>query len=362
MFSHRPPRYHSDSKTWQLRKMKLSDFDYRLPPELIAQRPLASRDRSRMLIVRRGEGSIASSHFYELPSLLGKGDCLVVNNSKVIPARLVGRKDTGGTVELLLVSKKESLDPSRQTWEVLLKRAKKIRSGMRIAFGELCEAFIAGRASEKKWLVTFIAPGGFDRFLDHFGRPPLPPYIKRMSDKADAMAYQTVYAFVPGSVAAPTAGLHFTQEILERLADRGVSSVSVTLHVGYGTFSPIETPLVEDHIMEDEHYEIGEEAADAINLSARVVAVGTTSTRVLESASDENGRIRPSSSNTGLFIYPGYRFKRVDALLTNFHLPRSSLYLLVCAFAGKDLVEKAYEKAIAERYRFYSYGDCMLIL
>lgn len=342
--------------------MRLEDFDYNLPARCIAQYPLEMRDQSRMLVVNRCDGSITDGFFHQLPFFLRKDDVLVVNNSKVIPARLMGSKQTGGIIEILLLAKKDAPSPSCQTWEVLLKRAKRVHKGMRIRFNDDCEGLIMDRVSEKKWLVTFTTLGSFDQFLERFGTPPLPPYIKRKNTDSDIRTYQTVYADVPGSIAAPTAGLHFTREILDRLTGGGVPIIPVTLHVGYGTFSPIATPIVEDHIMDEEYYEIGVEAAGTINKAARVVAVGTTSTRVLESASTTSGKIRASSSCTRLFIYPGYQFKRVDALLTNFHLPRSSLYLLVCAFAGKDLIEKAYTMAIASEYRFFSYGDCMLIL
>lgn len=315
-----------------------------------------------MMIVNRRTQKLIHGRFQDLPELLGPGDVLVVNDSKVLPARLTGRKETGGTAEILLLEKRKTVSPSCEVWETIVKRGKRIRTGMRVQFGDAGEAVVGERLTEKKWLITFTARESFSWFLETIGRPPLPPYIKRDIDPDDATMYQTVYARWPGSIAAPTAGLHFTEESLSRIEDTGAAIASVTLHVGYGTFSPITSPVVEDHVMDEEYYEIGADASSRINGAGRVIAVGTTSTRVLESTSDENGKVSPTSARTRLFIYPGYRFRRVDALLTNFHLPRSSLYLLVCAFAGKELMEKAYAEAVARAYRFYSYGDCMLIL
>ncbi len=345
--------------------MRLKDFDYHLPEELIAQRPCTQRDHSRMMVVKKQTGAVEYKKFYDLPDYLQKGDVLVINDSKVIPARLTGRKATGGIIEILLLSRKCKASEPLQTWEVLLKPAKRVAAGTTIRFDEGCEAQIIERISDKKWIVTFRTNPEFDHFLEKYGRAPLPPYIKRsnsIKSPEDADRYQTIYAMSPGSVAAPTAGLHFSQSVLETLKKKGVRIVSVTLHVGYGTFLPIVTDAVEKHVMEEEFFEISPKAAEMINAAERVIAVGTTSTRVIESAADETGKIKSSSAHTGLFIYPGYRFKRVDAMITNFHLPRSSLYLLVCSFAGRDLIEKAYNQAIDNRFRFYSYGDCMLIL
>jgi S-adenosylmethionine:tRNA ribosyltransferase-isomerase len=344
--------------------MKLEEFDYALPEELIAQKPAAVRDLSRMMVVDRRTGRIDVAAFRDLPGCFGPGDVVVVNDSRVFPARLSGRKETGGLIEiLLLVHSKESLG---ETWEVLLRPAKRVAVGTVITFADDCRATITGRISEKRWLLRFTTSIPFDDFLARQGRAPLPPYIKRKRDRSpsveDLERYQTVYARVKGSVAAPTAGLHFTPEILESLQTRGTEIVPVTLHIGYGTFLPIETEHVEDHVMEEELFTLGEEAARKVNEAARVIAVGTTATRVLESVADADGRITPGSGSTGLYVYPGYRFRRVDALLTNFHLPKSSLFLLVCAFAGRELIQEAYETAIANRFRFYSYGDCMLIL
>ena len=346
--------------------MKIKDFDYQLPEGLIAQEPCPKRDQSRMMVIARREGTISHGIFETFPGLLEKGDVLVLNNSRVIPARLTGKKETGGKVEVLLLSRKNAATPREQTWEALLSPAKGIRPGAELRFAEGCEVKVIGRVTEKKWLLTFTTSLPFDEFVDRAGKPPLPPYIKRKGNQekylADRERYQTIYARVPGSVAAPTAGLHFSHEVMAALKSRAVSMAQVTLHVGYGTFSPVEAEQVEDHRMEEESFEISEEAAEMINKARRVIAVGTTCTRTLESAADAGGRIIPGCASTQLFIYPGYRFKRVDALLTNFHPPQSTLYLLVCAFAGQALIQEAYCQAIKENYRFYSYGDCMLIL
>jgi S-adenosylmethionine:tRNA ribosyltransferase-isomerase len=346
--------------------MRLEDFDYQLPEERIAQHPCLKRDHARMMVVNRTTGDIVHDVFLNLPDYLKKEDTLVVNDSKVIPARLIGKKETGGLIEILLLSNKFDGISNGSTWEALLRPARRVRPGTRIFFDVECEAVIVSRTSDKKWLITFSPRTDFNRFLSQFGRAPLPPYIKRKQDdperSIDIESYQTVYARMPGSVAAPTAGLHFSHHVLTALREKGIVTAPVTLHVGYGTFLPIETDHVEEHRMEEEYYEISEDAAVRINNARHVIAVGTTSTRVIESAADEKGRVMPLSFRTDLFIYPGYRFKRVNSLLTNFHLPRSSLFLLVCAFAGKDLIQRAYRQAIDHRYRFYSYGDCMLIL
>ncbi len=342
--------------------MRTEDFYYTLPEELIAQKPCERRDHARMMVVDRKRGIFECRYFYELPAFLERDDLLVVNNSRVIPAKLTGKKDTGATIELLLL--REENAPA--TWEVLLRPAKRVRVGTRISFDGRSWAEIVERISDKKWIIRFHPESGFDSFLETFGGAPLPPYIKRgrgkTPDPVDLQRYQTIYAKNPGSVAAPTAGLHFSPEILDALRRREIGIAEVTLHVGYGTFLPIETRDVEDHTMESESFEISEEAAERINAARRVVAVGTTSIRTLESAADAEGEVRAGKGKTSLFIYPGYRFKAVDRVLTNFHLPASSLFLLVCAFAGSDLMRRAYAKAIEEKFRFYSYGDCMLIL
>jgi S-adenosylmethionine:tRNA ribosyltransferase-isomerase len=346
--------------------MKLEEFDYHLPKELIAQEPISVRDESRMMVLHRNTGACDIRTFSELPEHFGPGDAIVVNDSRVFPARLIGRKETGGLIEILLLTQKSAEEKSEETWEVLLRPAKRVQVGMVIAFDSGCRATILKRLSEKQWLLDFQTAIPFDDFLALYGRAPLPPYIKRQRNRSrsekDLERYQTVYARVKGSVAAPTAGLHFTGEVLDRLNCREVAIAPVTLHVGYGTFLPIETDHVEDHLMEEERFTLGEETSRKVNDATRVIAVGTTATRVLESVADEQGKVRPVSGSTHLYIYPGYRFRRVDALLTNFHLPKSSLFLLVCAFAGRDVMLKAYGIAIENRFRFYSYGDCMLIL
>ncbi|MBP7341483.1 MAG: tRNA preQ1(34) S-adenosylmethionine ribosyltransferase-isomerase QueA [Smithellaceae bacterium] len=346
--------------------MKLKDFTYPLPEELIAQHPRPERDASRMMRLNRREKSLLDSRFAALPDFLAAGDVLVVNDSRVIPARLYGKKKTGAILEILLLSRKDTSGQT-QLWEVLARPGKRIREEDTIDLGHGAKGAVVARLSEKKWLMSFCAPDGFDAHLERFGRAPLPPYIKRKKSAdpdqaADRDRYQTVYARPAGSIAAPTAGLHFTENVLAALRSRGVQIASVTLHVGIGTFLPIEAENVEDHVMQKEYFEISEEAARIINAACRVIAVGTTSTRTLESAADRDGRVRPQSGETGLYIYPGYAFKRVDGLLTNFHLPQSSLFLLVSAFAGTDFIREAYDRAVKQRYLFYSYGDCMLIL
>lgn len=345
--------------------MKLQDFSYNLPDELIAQRPREKRDQSRLLFVNRDKHETTDFSFFQLPDLLQSGDVLVINDSKVIPARLFGRKTTGGILEILLLTRKKEGDFT-QTWEALIRPAKRLHERDIIHLGNRCEAKVSARLSDKKWLLEFSAPEGFDAYLQQHGRAPLPPYIKRKKDEqpdiTDLERYQTVYAQNPGSIAAPTAGLHFTDDVLLRLKAKGIQIAPVTLHVGYGTFLPIETQDIENHVMEPEYFEISDESARLINNARRIIAVGTTSTRTLESAVNPEGIVDVQSGFTNLFIYPGYEFKRINGLLTNFHLPESSLFLLVCAFAGTDLIKKVYARAVANRYMFYSYGDCMLVL
>lgn len=346
--------------------MKLDAFDYHLPEELIAQEPAGVRDRSRMMVVRRDTGTCDIRTFSDFPEHFGRNDVIVVNDSRVFPARLIGGKETGGMIEILLLARQNIEEVPGETWEALLRPAKRVRAGMTITLEGGCRVTILRRLSEKRWLLGFSTDLPFDDFLARYGRAPLPPYIKRRKNRprseSDLERYQTVYARVNGSVAAPTAGLHFTPEALDRLSDRGAAIAPLTLHVGYGTFVPIETDRAEDHVMEEERFRLGEESALKINGAERVVAVGTTSTRVLETVADAQGKVRPTSGSTRLYIYPGYRFRCVDALLTNFHLPKSSLFLLVCAFAGHDVMQNAYRLAVENRLRFYSYGDCMLIL
>lgn len=342
--------------------MKLAEFDYNLPGELIAQAPAGARDESRLMRLDRKTGEIRTALFKDLPRFLRKDDLLVVNDSRVVPCRLYGRKGTGAEIEILLLRKH-----GEAVWEALLRPGKRVRENTILHFGpEISgEAKVVKKISDKAWLLEFRTETDFETFLRIKGRAPLPPYIKRsaQNDAArDLERYQTVYARVPGSVAAPTAGLHFTRDVLGQLGDRGVGIAEITLHVGYGTFLPITAENVEEHEMEEEFFEIGEQSAAAINRAPRVIAVGTTSTRVLESVSDEKGQVKAAGGSTKLFIYPGYRFKRVEGLITNFHLPKSSLFLLAAAFAGKENLLRAYETAIREKFRFYSYGDCMLII
>ncbi|MFL6283152.1 MAG: tRNA preQ1(34) S-adenosylmethionine ribosyltransferase-isomerase QueA [Pyrinomonadaceae bacterium] len=352
--------------------MHISEFDYELPEELIAQHPLGRRDASRMLVVNRAEGSRRDGSFSEFPSELREGDCVAVNNTRVFPARLEGRREpTGGRVELLLVRRREDLEG--ETWEALARPARRLDAGSRITFGDgrLRAEVISATDDGARRVVRFHAEGDFAALLEEFGRMPLPPYIKRESEDLaardeDRERYQTVYAASSGAIAAPTAGLHFTPEVFERLRERGASVAELTLHVGYGTFAPVRAEDLSTHSVAPESFEISAEAADALNETrargGRVVAVGTTTVRALESSADERGRISAGRGETGLTITPGYRFRATDAMLTNFHLPRSSLLVLVSAFAGRDLVLAAYRHAVGAGYRFYSYGDCMLVV
>lgn len=352
--------------------MLISDFDYELPEELIAQHPLARRDGSRMLVINRVEVSWRDRLFSDLASELREGDALVVNNTRVFPARLVGRREpTGGRVELLLVRRLEDL--GAEVWETLARPARRLDAGERVSFGDgrLRGEVISTTKDGAGRVVLFEAEGDFGALLEEFGQMPLPPYIKREGDdlatrEEDRERYQTVYAASPGAIAAPTAGLHFTPDVLDALRALGVRIAEITLHVGHGTFAPVRVEDLGEHRVEPEFFEIDEAAADAINRSrthgGRIFAVGTTTVRALETAADESGRIRAVRGETALTVTPGYRFRAVDALLTNFHLPRSSLLVLVAAFAGRDLALSAYRHAVRAGYRFYSYGDCMLIV
>ncbi|HEX8292094.1 MAG TPA: tRNA preQ1(34) S-adenosylmethionine ribosyltransferase-isomerase QueA [Pyrinomonadaceae bacterium] len=352
--------------------MRISDFDFELPEGLIAQHPLERRDASRMLVVDRAGGVWRDASFAEFPAELREGDAVVVNNTRVFPARLVGRREpTGGRVELLLVRRRAEFEG--ETWEVLARPARRLEAGSRVTFGDgrLAAETLAATEDGAGRVVRFHPRGDFAALLEEFGRMPLPPYIKREADDLAASAedrerYQTVYAAAPGAIAAPTAGLHFTPQVFEALRARGVRTCEVTLHVGYGTFAPVRAEDLAGHRVAAERFEISAAAAEGINgtreRGGRVVAVGTTTVRALESAVDEGGRVRAGSGETGLTITPGHRFRAVDAMLTNFHLPRSSLLVLVSAFAGRGLVLDAYRHAVAARYRFYSYGDCMLIV
>jgi S-adenosylmethionine:tRNA ribosyltransferase-isomerase len=357
-----------DDKDRTIAPMLLSDFDFELPPGLIAQEPAPARDQSRLLVLDRRAEALAHLHTSDLPALLSPGDLVVVNDTRVIPARLHGhRVPSGGHVECLLLRR---LDDER--WDVLVHPGQKIRPGGRFAFeaaGVRLEAEVLGRHTFGRRTIRLWRPddGDVDDAIERIGEVPLPPYIKRSLTEADRERYQTVYAKVRGSVAAPTAGLHLTSDTLARFVTRGIEIAEITLHVGYGTFAPLRTDVVEDHRIAPEPYRISDEAADAINRALeagrRIVAVGTTTTRTLETvAAEHGGRVVPGSGDAGLFIYPGFQFRVVRALLTNFHLPKSSLLLLVSALAGRDRVLDAYREAVARRYRFYSYGDAMLIV
>jgi S-adenosylmethionine:tRNA ribosyltransferase-isomerase len=351
--------------------MRIAEFDYELPEDLIAQHPLARRDASRMLVVKRDEGNWRDRHFSDLPSELRAGDALVINNTRVFPARLVGQREpTGGRVELLLVRRREDFGDA--AWETLARPARRLDAGARLHFGDgrLRAEVLSVTDDGARRIVRFDADGDFDALLEEFGQMPLPPYIKRESEDLaarveDRERYQTVYANTSGAIAAPTAGLHFTPRLLESLRAEGVRVAEVTLHVGYGTFAPVRAEDLSEHRVASERFEIDESAADEINRvrasGGRVVAIGTTTVRALESVVDESGRVRAGRGETDLTITPGYTFRAVDAMLTNFHLPRSSLLVLVAAFAGRELVLSAYRHAVGARYRFYSYGDCMFI-
>lgn len=341
--------------------MKVDEFDYDLPKELIAQEPLADRASSRLLVLNKNTGEIGHHVFGDVLDYLDPGDCLVLNNTRVIPARLIGAKeDTGGAIEMLLLKRINTTD-----WEVALKPGKRAKPGARFVFGAGAEltAEIMEIVEGGNRIVRFYYDGLFENILDKLGQVPLPGYItKELKDKE---RYQTVYAKYDGSAAAPTAGLHFTKELLKKIEDKGVRLAYVTLHVGLGTFRPVKVENIEDHIMHTEFFRIDETAAETINAARsegkRVIAVGTTSCRTLESAADDRGFVRPCEMDTGIFIYPGYRFKAVDALITNFHLPKSTLVMLVSALAGRENIMNAYHAAIAERYRFFSFGDAMMI-
>lgn len=341
--------------------MKTSDFYYDLPKELIAQDPLEDRSSSRLLHLSMKDGSVEHRHFTDILDYLKKGDCLVINDTKVIPARLYGHKEeTGALIEILLLKRREN-----DIWECLVKPGKKARPGARIVFGNgILTGEITDIVEEGNRLIQFHYEGIFEEILDQLGEMPLPPYIThKLQDKN---RYQTVYAKHDGSAAAPTAGLHFTEELLEKVKEKGVNIAHVTLHVGLGTFRPVKVDDVEQHHMHSEFYMVEEDQAKLINdtkkQGGRVISVGTTSCRTLESATDENGILRAGSGWTEIFIYPGYRFKMIDGLITNFHLPESTLMMLVSALAGKERIMAAYEEAVQERYRFFSFGDAMLIV
>ena len=340
--------------------LKTSDYFYELPPELIAQDPLEDRSSSRLMVLDQKTGAVSHHVFREIPSFLRPGDCLVLNNTRVIPARLMGvREETGGAVEVLLLKRRTG-----DVWECLVKPGKKARPGTRLAFGDgLLHAQVEDVVEDGNRLIRFFYDGIWEEVLDRLGEMPLPPYIThKLQDKN---RYQTVYAKFEGSAAAPTAGLHFTPELLDQIQDMGVELAYVTLHVGLGTFRPVKVENVKEHHMHSEYYQVSAEAAEKINRTkkngGRVICVGTTSCRTVESAADENGQVEAGCGDTDIFIYPGYRFKVLDALITNFHLPESTLVMLVSALAGREHVLAAYEEAVKERYRFFSFGDAMLI-
>lgn len=338
-----------------------SDFFYELPPELIAQSPLRERSASRLLALQKDTGAVSHHTFLEIVNYLNPGDCLVLNDTKVIPARLIGEKEgTGGRVEVLLLTPR-----GKEVWETLVKPGKKCRPGTRLTFGGgALRAEILDTLEEGGRLVRFSCKGPFEETLAQLGEMPLPPYITRRLE--DQNRYQTVYARYEGSAAAPTAGLHFTEALLGQIREKGVQTVFVTLHVGLGTFRPVKEENILDHHMHAERYRVSPQAAEAINRTkeagGRVICVGTTACRTLESAADEKGRVRPGEGSTEIFIYPGYRFKTLDGLITNFHLPESTLMMLVSALAGRENVMEAYQEAIRNRYRFFSFGDAMLII
>ncbi|MDY4028079.1 MAG: tRNA preQ1(34) S-adenosylmethionine ribosyltransferase-isomerase QueA [Butyrivibrio crossotus] len=340
--------------------MDLKDFNYDLPEELIAQDPLEDRSSSRLMVLHKDTGRIEHKIFRDIIDYLNPGDCLVINDTKVIPARLMGiKEDTGAAIEVLLL--KRNAD---DVWECLVKPGKKARTGARIVFGEgLLVGEIVDVIEDGNRMIKFHYEGIFEEILDKLGQMPLPPYIThKLQDKN---RYQTVYARNEGSAAAPTAGLHFTKELLEKIKEKGVNVVSITLHVGLGTFRPVKVDKIEEHHMHTETFNISKEAADTINRTraagGRVIAVGTTSCRTLESAATDDGTIPARSGDTDIFIYPGYKFKAIDCLITNFHLPESTLIMLVSALAGRDNIMNAYETAVKERYRFFSFGDAMFI-
>ena len=346
--------------TVKMTELKKSDFYFELPEELIAQDPLEDRSASKLLVLDKETGRTQHHVFKEVIDYLRPGDCLVLNNTKVLPARLLGVKaDTGAAIEVLLLKRKE-----KDVWETLVKPGKKAKPGTRLVFGDgSLQAEVLEIVEEGNRLIQFTYEGIFEQILDRLGEMPLPPYITHKLE--DKNRYQTVYAKYEGSAAAPTAGLHFTDELLNKIVEKGVETAYVTLHVGLGTFRPVKAENLSQHHMHSEYYEVTKEAADKMNHAkasgGRIICVGTTSCRTVESAADENGVVQPGCGNTEIFIYPGYQFKVLDCLITNFHLPESTLVMLVSALAGREQVLAAYQEAIEERYRFFSFGDAMFI-
>lgn len=346
----------------EMNDLSVHDYFYELPPELIAQDPLSERSASRLLVMDRGTGRVEHRTFTDIKEYLCKGDCLVINDTKVIPARLIGRREgTGGAVEILLLKRMED---EKDTWEALAGPGKKARPGNRIVFGDgELSAEVLDVKDDGNRIIRFEYDGIFEEVLDRLGNMPLPPYITHKLKDKDR--YQTVYARYEGSAAAPTAGLHFTKELLDEIDAAGVRIARLTLHVGLGTFRPVKAEKITDHVMHTESYCVSKEAADIINETkssgGSIIAVGTTSTRTLESAAGDDGLVHPGSGETSIFIYPGYRFKVTDKLITNFHLPESTLLMLVSAMAGRENVLAAYNEAVREHYRFFSFGDAMFI-
>ena len=343
--------------------MLISEFDFELPEELVAQTPLEKRENSRMLVVNRSTENLRDEHFYDFPQFLKKDDVVVLNNTKVFPARLFGTSETGAKIEIFLVREFEN-----QTWETLARPARRLKIGKKILFGENLAGEVLEKTVDGRLLVRFEAEKNFDSILEEIGQTPLPPYIKRDDGISgdDKNRYQTVFAKQRGAIAAPTAGLHFTAKILSEIKSLGVTVAEITLHVGYGTFEPVRVSDLSEHRVLPERCEISLETAQILNRAKaekkRVIAVGTTTTRALESSIDENGTVQAGNNFADLTVTPGYKFKIVDGLLTNFHLPQSSLLVLVSTFAGYNLTIEAYKHAVRSRYRFYSYGDCMLII
>ena len=342
--------------------MNISEFDYELPLELIAQHPSQKREDCRLLVVHRDNDTVEHKHFYDILDYLKPGDCLVMNDSKVLPARMFGVKEgTGAKIEFLLSKRKEG-----DIWETIVRPGKRLHPGAIVSFGDgKLRAEILDYGPDGTRIVKFMYDGVFLEILEEIGRMPLPPYIERETEFEDKDRYQTVYCREEGSVAAPTAGLHFTEEILEKAKAKGVKLAFVTLHVGIGTFRPVKCEVVEEHKMHFEEYTVSQEAADIINQTkaegGRVISVGTTSTRTLESASDENGVVKAGSGSTGIFIYPGYKYKVVNSLITNFHLPKSTLLMLISALYNRERILDVYKTAVEEKYQFFSYGDAMFI-
>jgi S-adenosylmethionine:tRNA ribosyltransferase-isomerase len=350
--------------------MKLEEFNYHLPQDLIAQRPLKDRDNSKLMVLNRCSLTIEHTYFYELPRYFTEGDVLVANDTRVIPARIYGQKKTGGWVELFLLRFLENGEAGSQIWECLLHSRRKPRMRSMLYFGGDFQGEVLEALGGGKWRVRLNYTGSFDEALHKIGRTPLPHYISRDKDLGDEVLdrerYQTVYAAKDGAVAAPTAGLHFSPSLINEIKGHGVEFLLLTLHVGLGTFSPIREENIEDHSMHAEFFQLPIKTAARLNQARqqgkKIISIGTTTTRTIETMTKDNGVVYPGQGFTDLFVYPGYSFKAVGAMITNFHLPQSSLMLLVCAFAGQDFIQRAYQEAIARQYRFYSYGDAMLIL